>query len=77
MHKPPGDGMEAIFVEEQKNISAVNSQIGDLTKNSSRANDVSQAVMLPRRLLAKTKTDKTNSLATNNVYDFVGSNKIF
>jgi len=67
---------EAILVEEQKNISVVNSQLGDLTKHSSRA-DVSQAIQLPRRLLAKTKTDKTNSLAVNNVYDFVGSNKIF
>jgi hypothetical protein len=31
---------EAILVEEQKNISQVNSQLGDLTKHSSRA-DVS------------------------------------
>ena len=67
---------QAILIEEQKNISNVNSQLGDLTKHSSRQ-DVSQAMQLPRRLLAKTKTDKTNSLAVNNVYDFVGSNKIF
>ena len=28
-------------------------------------------------MLAKTKTDKTNPIAVNNVYDFVGSNGIF
>ena len=53
----------------------VSAQLG-LKTNSSK-DHVTQAVELPRRMLAKTKTDKTNPIAVNNVYDFVGSNGIF
>ena len=35
------------------------------------------AVEMQRRLIAKTKTDKTNPIAVNNAYDSVGSNGIF
>lgn len=53
----------------------VSAQLG-LKTNSSKDN-VTRDVELPRRMLAKTKTDKTNPIAINNVYDFVGSNGIF
>jgi hypothetical protein len=53
----------------------VTAQLG-LTTNHSKDN-VTQVVELPRRMIAKTKTDKTNPIAVNNVYDFVGSNGIF
>lgn len=32
---------------------------------------------IQRRLIAKTKTDKTNPIAIKNAYDSVGSNGIF
>jgi hypothetical protein len=60
----------AIRVEDR-----VTAQLG-LTTNHSKDN-VTQVVELPRRMIAKTKTDKTNPIAVNNVYDFVGSNGIF
>ena len=72
-HQPGQGGLDsqtAILVDER-----VSAQLG-LKTNSSKDN-VTRDVELPRRMLAKTKTDKTNPIAINNVYDFVGSNGIF
>lgn len=57
-------------------MANVNSQLNALTKESSK-DGPTQAVELPRRMLGKTKTDKSNPIAKNNVFDFVGSNGIF
>jgi hypothetical protein len=57
-------------------MANVNSQLNALTKETSK-DGVTQAVELPRRMLGKTKTDKSNPIAKNNVFDFVGSNGIF
>lgn len=64
------DSQTAILVEDR-----VSAQLG--LKTNSSAQNVTRDVELPRRMLAKTKTDKTNPIAVNNVYDFVGSNGIF
>jgi len=67
---------QAMKVSDSATRANVNSQLNALTKESSN-HAVTQAVELPRRMLAKTKTDKSNPIANNNVFDFVGSNGIF